>query len=91
MIYISMLVLFSIIIMKLESVDMERALFEASAALSTTGISMGITPSICSATKILLALLMFIGRVGGFSFVLIFAEGKKTPEIQRPTEKILVG
>ena len=91
MIYIFLLVLFSIIIMKLESVDMERALFEATAALSTTGISMGITSSICSATKILLALLMFIGRVGGFSFVLIFAEGKKTPEIQRPPEKILVG
>ena len=91
MIYIFLLVIFSIIIMKLESVDMERALFEATAALSTTGISMGITPSICSATKILLALLMFIGRVGGFSFILIFAEGKKTPDIQRPTEKILVG
>lgn len=91
MIYIFLLVIFSTIIMKLESVDMERALFEATAALSTTGISMGITPSICSATKILLALLMFIGRVGGFSFILIFAEGKKTPDIQRPTEKILVG
>lgn len=91
MIYIFLLVIFSIIIMKLESVDMERALFEATAALSTTGISMGITPSICSATKLLLALLMFIGRVGGFSFILIFAEGKKTPDIQRPTEKILVG
>ena len=91
MTYIFLLTLFSIVIMKLESVDMERALFEATAALSTTGISMGVTPTICSGTKILLALLMFIGRVGGFSFVLIFAEGKKTPDIQRPSEKILVG
>jgi len=49
------------------------------------------TPSIGTATKILLALLMFIGRVGGFSFVLVFAEGKRAPDIQRPTEKVLVG
>lgn len=91
MVYIFLLLFFSVIIMQLESVDMERALFEATSAISTTGISMGITPSIRDMTKILLALLMFIGRVGGFSFVLIFAEGKKTPYIQRPTEKILVG
>ena len=91
MVYIFLLLFFSILIMQLESVDMERALFEATSAISTTGISMGITPSIRDMTKILLALLMFIGRVGGFSFVLIFAEGKKTPYIQRPTEKILVG
>jgi len=90
-IYISLLIFCSMAIMQWESVDMERALFEVTAAISTTGISMGMTPSIGTATKILLALLMFIGRVGGFSFVLVFAEGKRAPDIQRPTEKVLVG
>lgn len=90
-IYITLLIVSTILIMSLESVELEKALFEATAAISTVGLSMGITQSVGTATKIILMLLMFIGRVGGLSFVLVFATEKAKPDIQRPTEKVMIG
>lgn len=43
---------------------MMPALFEAVSALSTTGLSLGITPSLSIWSKIIVIFLMFIGRVG---------------------------
>ena len=43
---------------------MMPALFEAVSALSTTGLSLGITPSLSIWSKIIVMILMFIGRVG---------------------------
>ena len=43
---------------------MTPVLFEAVSALSTTGLSLGITPSLSIWSKIIVMFLMFIGRVG---------------------------
>ena len=43
---------------------MTPVLFEAVSALSTTGLSLGITPSLSIWSKIIVMVLMFIGRVG---------------------------
>lgn len=90
-IYVILLFLSTVILMDLEHLEFESALFETSAAISTVGLSMGITPTVCAATKIILMLLMLIGRVGGLSFVLIFSADKTKPDIQRPTEKVMIG
>jgi hypothetical protein len=34
---------------------------------------------------------MFVGRIGGYSFVLVFATEKANPDMERPVEKVLVG
>ncbi|MCR5787269.1 MAG: hypothetical protein K6G28_06175 [Acholeplasmatales bacterium] len=47
----------------------EQILFEQVSAFSTTGLSMGITKSLSSASKILLCVSMFIGRVGPLTFM----------------------
>lgn len=43
---------------------MTPVLFESVSALSTTGLSLGITPSLSIWSKIIIMILMFIGRVG---------------------------
>ena len=43
---------------------MTPVLFESVSALSTTGLSLGITPSLSIWSKIIVMILMFIGRVG---------------------------
>jgi trk system potassium uptake protein TrkH len=90
-IYIVLVIISTIAIMKLETVDLEQALFETSSAIGTVGITMGMTPSIGVPSKIILMLLMFIGRVGGLSFILAFSAEKVKPDIQRPTEKVMIG
>lgn len=90
-IYIVLLIISTIIVMDLEMLPFEEALFETSAAISTVGLTMGNTPTVCTTTKIILMLLMLIGRVGGLSFVLAFSAEKAKPDIQRPTEKVMIG
>ncbi len=90
-IYIVLFCTATIAIMMLEEVELSLAIFEVASAIGTVGLTTGITPMIGMYSKIILALLMFVGRVGGYSFVLAFATEKANPAMERPIEKILVG
>ena len=48
----------------IERQDYLKLLFEASSALGTVGLSMGITGALTCAGKIIITALMFFGRVG---------------------------
>lgn len=48
--------------------DFEEILFEVASALSTVGLSTGITGSLSDWNKIMISLLMFIGRLGVLTF-----------------------
>ncbi|WP_300755536.1 potassium transporter TrkG [uncultured Brachyspira sp.] len=62
---ISISVLASFIMFYIEkSKTMMPILFEAVSAISTVGLSLGITPTVTIWSKLILILLMFIGRVG---------------------------
>ena len=90
-IYIILTLLSAVALMALESIGLEEALFETSSAIGTVGLTMGVTPSIGAASKIILAFLMYAGRVGGLSLALAFSTERESPDIQRPTEKVLIG
>ena len=76
---------------RFENCGGEDLLFEAASAIGTVGLTVGITPYLTVASKCILMFLMFAGRVGGLSLLLIFAEKKENPPINRPTENILIG
>ena len=52
---------------------------------------MGITASLGIASRIILILLMYAGRIGGLTFVLLFSERRTEPPVDRPNGKILIG
>lgn len=52
------------------SVSVMSVIYETVSAISTVGLSMGITPYLSVASKIILAVVMFIGRVGMLTIVL---------------------
>ncbi len=64
---------------------------EVFSAIGTVGISTGITRDLSLASKYLLILLMYSGRIGSMSFALSFTERTRTSPIQLPTEKITIG
>ncbi|MDC3417470.1 TrkH family potassium uptake protein [Aquibacillus salsiterrae] len=65
--------------------------FEVASAFGTTGLSMGITGDLSTSGKIVIMFLMFVGRIGIFSFLFLL-RGKETKDIYRyPTEKIIIG
>lgn len=66
-------------------------IFEVTAALSTTGWSLGITSLLEPIPRAIIILLMYFGRVGSVSFALAFLEKKARPPVTAPVEKITVG
>lgn len=65
--------------------------FEVVSAVGTVGLSTGITGGLHVISKIILILLMFFGRVGGFTLVLVFSGDKKPVNISRVAEHLIIG
>lgn len=70
---------------------MKNVLFEVVSAIGTVGLSTGITTSLNEASKLVIMLMMFAGRVGGLTLALVLAEKRTHTQANRPIEKILIG
>lgn len=75
----------------IENLGIKEVAFEVCSAIGTVGLTMGITQGLTDVSKIILALLMFAGRVGGLTFIIGFAQRREIVPVERPTEKIMVG
>ncbi len=66
--------------------------FEVFSALGTVGLGTGTTPFLPVASKAILIILMFIGRVGIMSLaVAVLLKEEKTDAVRLPEEKVLIG
>lgn len=65
--------------------------FEAISAASTVGLSRNVTPNLGDGGKVVIILLMFIGRVGFLNFFLAFYKPSKEPTYHYKKETIMVG
>jgi Trk-type K+ transport system membrane component len=66
-------------------------LFETISALSTVGLSTGITADLSDGSKLVLCVAMFIGRVGPLALVLSVFQSRGKVEYEFPTEDVVVG
>lgn len=73
------------------SLRLDFAAFEVASAVGTVGLSCGITAGLHAVSKLVLILLMFFGRVGGFTLMLLFTGDKKPVAMSRVPEHIIVG
>lgn len=92
--YFSLLIFSTFLISIIEpSIPLDSVLFEVLSALSTVGLSVGITPILHPLCKIILILCMFIGRVGVLTITVAIAGKKKNinEEIEYPNSKVIVG
>lgn len=65
--------------------------FEVFSAFSTAGLSLGITPFLSTASKYILIVLMFVGRIGAFNLLVGLFERMRAPQHYRyPKENILI-
>ncbi|MEV0586660.1 potassium transporter TrkG [Nonomuraea sp. NPDC050310] len=71
--------------------DLDQILFEAISAFSTTGLSSGITTEMPPAGHVVLALLMFIGRIGPLTLGSALALRDRRTRYELPEERMLVG
>ncbi|MCA1055853.1 TrkH family potassium uptake protein [Rossellomorea aquimaris] len=66
-------------------------IFEVTSAFGTTGLSMGITSELGTAGKIIIIALMFIGRIGIFSFLFLIRGKTVNEKYHYPREKVIIG
>ena len=77
-----------------EKADFMVIAFEAFSAIGTVGLSMGITPVLTNAGKIVIIILMFVGRIGPIAVAFSLRSGritKKSVEVAYPAGQVIVG
>lgn len=77
-------------LMLIEGLPMLPVLFEVVSAMATVGLSMGITSEMSGFGQILIGLLMFVGRIGILSVIIVLA-GKEKRRLHYMKEDILIG
>ncbi|MBD8067442.1 TrkH family potassium uptake protein [Bacillus sp. PS06] len=74
-----------------EPFSLLEILFEVCSAFGTTGLSMGITPYMSDIGKIIIMILMFIGRIGILSFLFLISKKAVDPNYHYPKERLIIG
>ncbi|WP_196891605.1 TrkH family potassium uptake protein [Aureivirga marina] len=88
--YTSLIFLFTFLLTYTEKFNLQDLLFETASALGTVGLSTGITSSLSTLGKLLLILLMFIGRVGVLTFGFALLKRKEEEEKRHKKEDLAV-
>jgi trk system potassium uptake protein TrkH len=75
-----------------EDISIRESVFEVASALGTVGLSLGMTPTFGMPAKIMLILIMFMGRVGVFTMAVSISlkNNKAQPKIRYPEDRIMI-
>ena len=66
-------------------------IFETASAFGTAGLSMGLTSELSNIGKVLIMILMYLGRVGPLTVVLSLTKKRVNSGVKYPEGKILIG
>ena len=90
--YVTFVIIAMLLLTSTQSFSSIDLLFEACSAIGTVGLTIGITPALTSIGKIIIMLLMFIGRVGPVTLLLsIRNKNNENSNIKYPKTEIMVG
>lgn len=87
------LVMVSVMILLITEPEAEfiAILFEITSAFGTCGLSLGLTPELSTVGKVVVMLLMFIGRVGLISFIFTLGGTSDPTNFHYPKERVIIG
>ncbi len=89
--YLLLTLVSTVLICAIEGIDIMAVAFEASSAVATVGLTLGITPSLGILSEIILLFLMIFGRVGSITMLLAFAGAPANIVSRLPAESVRVG
>ena len=89
--YVTLFLSGAIVISIVEGLPMDICLFETASAIGTVGLTLGITPTLGTVSRLILIGLMFCGRVGGLTLIFAAVSGRQQKISRLPLEKITVG
>lgn len=68
----------------------DQLLFEVISAFSTAGLSTGITPDLCPAAKLILSVIMFVGRLGPLTIATMWLS-RDASSVRYVEEEVTIG
>ncbi|WP_260871843.1 TrkH family potassium uptake protein [Bacillus sp. X1(2014)] len=74
-----------------EKAEMSKLLFETISAFGTVGLSANFTPDLSSFGRVLISIMMFIGRLGPLTMAFALLNTRKDAKVRYAEEKILIG
>ena len=81
----------ALILCTLQNFNGLDTLLEVISAISTVGMTAGLTTQLNMISRMVVILLMYLGRVGSLSFAMSFTDKKKIAHVMQPAEKINIG
>ncbi len=75
----------------IEGLPLTVCLFETASAVGTVGLTLGITPTLTAGSKVILIILMYLGRVGALTLVFAAFTSRVKISAKLPEEKLTVG
>lgn len=81
----------AVFIMATQQMPLMDVLFETFSAIGTAGMTTGITRDLTPVSRLVVAFLMYCGRVGSLSFALSFTQNRKLAKVQQPVGRITIG
>lgn len=87
----TMVVLGTLVILRQTDIPSDQVIFEVISAFATVGLSTGITADLPEAAQLMLALLMYVGRVGTITLAASLALGEHRMPYRYPEEHPIVG
>jgi trk system potassium uptake protein len=88
---VSVVVTSTLLLLILEPINLNQALFEATSAFATSGLTAGVTGTLSEPSQILLIVLMFIGRIGPMTLVMALALRERPHLYRYPEGRPLIG
>ena len=74
-----------------EPFSLTEIMFEVASAFGTCGLSLGITPYLSTSGKVVIMLLMFIGRIGLVTLLFLLREKAIKEHYHYPKERVVIG
>ncbi|MBE5972264.1 MAG: Trk family potassium uptake protein [Lachnoclostridium sp.] len=91
MMYVILFLTGGFIISYMEELPLLTCLYETASAIGTVGLTLGITSDLGMISRLILILLMYIGRVGGLTLIFSALSGNQGNTARLPQEKLTVG
>lgn len=91
MLFVVLYALGTFALLAMTGFGLDRVAFEAISALSTVGLSTGITAALPDSATWLLVVLMYVGRLGPLSVASALALRQREHRYERPLERTIIG
>jgi trk system potassium uptake protein TrkH len=81
----------AVVLLVLERAPAEHVMFEVISAFGTVGLSAGITGTLTAGGKVVISVLMFIGRLGPLTLLAAASLSSQRAKIEYPRGEIAIG